>query len=141
LRRTELVALDVADVELAVDGDLRLRTARGVIAIPRGSQPHLSAGRACQRWLERSAIGDGPLFRPVDRHGNVGAVRLSDRAVTTIVQRAAESAGLTASYSGRSLRLGMVLTAAAAGASDEGIIGQTGHRSVRLVREYRRAHP
>jgi len=138
LRRTELVALDVDDVALDRNGVLRLHTARGVLAIPPGSQPHLGAGRAWTRWLARSGLRDGPLFRPVDRHGNVGTTRLSDRAVTTVVQRAATGAGLAADYSGRSLRLGMVLTAAAAGASDEGIIGQTGHRSVRLVREYRR---
>ena len=40
-------------------------------------------------------------------------------------------------YSGRSLRLGMILAAAAVGASDEGIMHQTGHRSRRLVRSYR----
>ena len=139
LRRTELVALDVDDADVAPDGALRLRTARGTISIPPGSQPHLSAGRAFARWTQRGALSEGPAFRPVDRYGNVGPMRLSDRAVTSIVQRAAIAAGLTARYSGRSLRLGMVLAAAAAGASDEGIIGQTGHRSVRLVREYRRA--
>jgi hypothetical protein len=75
----------------------------------------------------------------VDRHGNVGELRLSDRAVTIIVRRAAASAGLDAgAYTGRSLRLGMILTAAAVGVTDEGIMHQTGHRTRRLVRAYRR---
>ncbi len=64
--------------------------------------------------------------------------RLSDRGVTIVVRRAADAAGLDAdAYTGRSLRLGMILTAAAVGASDEHIMHHTGHRSRRLVRAYR----
>ena len=68
-------------------------------------------------------------------------MRLSDRAVTTIVQRAATRAGLPRPerFTGRSLRLGMILAAAAVGTPDEGIMAHTGHRSKRLVRDYRRA--
>jgi len=94
--------------------------------------------RAWTAW--RAAIGfdDGPAFRAIDRHGNVSASRLSDRSVTIVVRRAAEAAGLDAdAYSGRSLRLGMILSAAAVGASDERIMRHTGHRTRRLVRAYR----
>ena len=65
-------------------------------------------------------------------------MRLSDRAVTTIVQRAAARAGLPRPerFTGRSLRLGMILAAAAVGTPDEGIMAHTGHRSKRLVRAY-----
>jgi site-specific recombinase XerC len=137
LRRTELVALDTDDVVVRDDG-LRLRLARGDVVIPAGSRPHVCAVRAWRAWSSVAALGDGPAFRAVDRHGNVSATRLSDRAVTIVVRRAAERAGLDASaYSGRSLRLGLVLAAAAVGASDEGIMHQTGHRSRRLVRSYR----
>jgi hypothetical protein len=63
---------------------------------------------------------------------------LSDRSVTIVVRRAAAGAGLDAdAYSGRSLRLGMILSAAAVGASDERIMHHTGHRTRRLVRAYR----
>jgi site-specific recombinase XerC len=138
LRRTELVALDAADVTVRGDRSLRLRLARGGVTIPAGSRPHLCAVRAWRAWSSVTALDDGPAFRPVDRHGNVAAARLSDRAVTIVVRRAAERAGLDAhAYSGRSLRLGMILAAAAVGASDEGIMQQTGHRSRRLVRSYR----
>jgi integrase len=138
LRRTELVALDAADVVVRGDGSLRLRLARGSVTIPAGSRPHVCAVRAWRAWSSVATLDGGPAFRPVDRHGNVGATRLSDRAVTVVVRRAAEGAGLDASaYSGRSLRLGMILAAAAVGASDEGIMHQTGHRSRRLVRSYR----
>ena len=140
LRRTELVALDVGDVVVAGDGALRIASARGGIVIPPGSQPHLCAVRAWSAWTAAAGFDDGPAFRAIDRHGHVSATRLSDRAVTIVVRRAAAGAGLDAdAYSGRSLRLGMILSAAAVGASDEHIMHHTGHRSRRLVRAYRDA--
>ena len=106
--------------------------------IPPGSAPHLCAVRAWLAWSTAAPLADGPAFRPIDRHGNVGTTRLSDRAVTIVVRRAAERAGLdSTAYSGRSLRLGMIRAAAAVGAPDEGIMLQTGHRTRRLVRSYR----
>ena len=138
LRRTELVALDVPDVSIDDDGSLRLVLARGVVAIPPGSRPHLCAVRAWRAWSSAAAFDSGPAFRPIDRHGNVSESRLSDRGVTIVVRRAADAAGLDAdAYTGRSLRLGMILTAAAVGATDEHIMHHTGHRSRRLVRAYR----
>jgi site-specific recombinase XerC len=137
LHRTELVALDVTDVAVDEDGGLRLALARGHIAIPPGSQPHLCAVRAWRAWSVAAHLDAGPAFRPIDRHGNIGVTRLSDRSVTIVVRRAAGAAGLDAdAYSGRSLRLGMILAATAVGASDAQIAHQTGHRTRRLVRAY-----
>jgi site-specific recombinase XerD len=137
LHRTELVALDASDVVVGDDGGLHLALARGRIAIPPGSQPHLCAVRAWTAWSGLARLDAGPAFRPIDRHGNIGVTRLSDRSVTIVVRRAAANAGLDAdAYSGRSLRLGMILAATAVGASDEQIAQQTGHRTRRLVRAY-----
>lgn len=142
LRRTELVALDVADVAPARGGGLRVGLARGAVLLPPARPRHLCPVRAWTRWQEAAGLVDGPAFRPVDRHGNVAPIRLSDRAVSSIVQRAAARAGLDpARYTGRSLRLGMVLAAVAAGASDDQIAAQTGHRTLRLVRQYRDTAP
>jgi integrase len=137
LRRTEVVALDVGDLAVDAQRGLRVDLARGAVWIPRGSAPHLCAIRAWQRWSDQLAPHSGPAFRAVDRHGHVGAARLSDRAVTLIVRRAALQAGLDPdAYTGRSLRLGLVLAAASAGANDVDIMRQTGHRTRRLVRAY-----
>lgn len=138
LRRTELVALDVTDVVVGNRGALRITSVRGGVVVPPGSRPHLCAVRAWRSWRAVAGFDHGPAFRAIDRHGNVGATRLSDRAVTIVVRRAAAGAGLDAgAYSGRSLRLGMILAAAAVGATDEHIMHQTGHRSRRFVRAYR----
>jgi site-specific recombinase XerD len=137
LRRTEVVRLDVGDLSVDDRRGLRVGTARGAVWIPRGSAPHLCAIRAWQRWRDQLACHAGPAFRAVDQHGHVGTARLSDRAVTLVVRRAARQAGLDPdAYTGRSLRLGLVLAAASAGANDADIMRQTGHRTRRLVRAY-----
>ena len=50
---------------------------------PYGSHPATCPVRAWRRWLVLSGIDTGPAFRSVDRHGNLGTKRLSDRAVAT----------------------------------------------------------
>jgi len=87
-------------------------------------------------WLDAAALVEGPLFRSVDRHGNVGD-RLSDRAVALVVQRHAAAHGLEAGrFGGHSLRAGLATSAAKAGKSERAIMAQTGHRSVTMVRRY-----
>jgi integrase len=144
-RRSELVGLDVADLAFTDDGlVITLRRSKTdqegegrKVGIPHGSKPTTCPVRVLRAWLEAAGIVTGPLFRSVNRHGKVGAVRLSDRAVALAVKRAAESAGLDAStFSGHSLRAGLATSAAAAGASERSIMDQTGHRSVQMVRRY-----
>lgn len=90
-----------------------------------------------QFWLETSGITSGPVFRSVNRHGNLQANRLSDKAVALVVKRTSEAAGLDSSkYSGHSLRAGMATSAAAAGVNERAIMNQTGHRSQAMVRRY-----
>jgi len=93
--------------------------------------------RALQAWLKAAGIDEGPFFRGVDRHGNIGAGRLSDRAVALVVKRSAEAIGLDpAHYAGHSLRAGLATSAAAAGISERAIMNQTGHRSTEILRRY-----
>jgi hypothetical protein len=87
MRRSELVALDVADVTETNDGLIvtvnRSKTDQEVegrqIGIPDGSSPVTCPVRTCRAWLDASEIEDGPLFLPIDRHGRLGSERLSDR--------------------------------------------------------------
>lgn len=145
-RRSELVSLDVSDLQERADGlvvTLRRsktdQTGQGdTKAIPYGSDSETCPVRAVRAWIEAAGIADGPVFRPVDRHGNVATSRLSGRAVALVVKRAAERAGLDASaYAGHSLRAGFVTTAAANGASERAIARQTGHAAGSTVlRQY-----
>jgi site-specific recombinase XerD len=145
LRRSELVGLDREDVTISSDGlTVLLRRSKTdqegqgrQIGVPYGSRPETCPVRALLAWLEASRIETGPLFRGVNRHGQLLPGRLSDRAVARVVQRQAEAAGLDATkYAGHSLRAGLATSAAAAGASERAIMNQTGHKSVAMVRRY-----
>jgi integrase len=132
----ELAGLRVDDVSVGRTG-ISVHTARGRTLVPYGSDEWLCSVAAWRAWRAAARLTTGPVFRPIDRHGTVHDRPLGVRGVTRIVQRAVTRAGLDpARYSGRSLRRGMVLAATEHGATERGIMAQTGHRSRRLVRHY-----
>ncbi len=144
-RRSELVALVLADVHVGHDGlTIIIRKSKTdqegqgrKMGIPYGSHPHTCPVRAMAAWREKSDLTEGALFRAINRHGAVQPGRLSDRAVALIVKRAALAAGLDpAKYAGHSLRAGLATSAAQAGVSERSIMAQTGHKSVMVARRY-----
>ena len=145
MRRSELVALDVADVSDTNDGLIvtirRSKTDQEgegrEVGIPYGSSPATCPVRAFRAWLDASGIDEGPLFRPINRHGQLAGARLSDQTVATVVKRTAEAAGLDPKgVAGHSLRSGMATSAARAGATEAQIMNQTGHKSLAVLRRY-----
>lgn len=111
LRPSELVALDVSDLTVVDDG-LAVHLMRGRIVIPYDVDPDLCAVLAWEDWEAAAGLTAGPAFRSVDRDGRLGLTRLGEKAITRIVQRAAERAGLEESrYSAISLRLGTIASA------------------------------
>ena len=142
-RRSELVALDVADLEETETG-LLVTIRRGktdqeaigrTIAIPRGDVA--CPVKALRAWLDAAAIGTGPIFRPIDRAGTVRASRLTCRSVANFVKAYAARAGFDATtFSGHSLRSGFLTSAAAKGASIFKMMDQSGHKSVDTLRGY-----
>jgi site-specific recombinase XerD len=144
-RRSELVALDRAAVEFTREGLVvtirRSKTDQEgegrKIGIPYGSNPDTCPIRSLQDWLDRSGIVEGPLFRPISRHGKMASTRLSAGAVAEIVKKYVEAVGLNPElFAGHSLRSGLATAAASAGASERAIMDQTGHRSLTTVRKY-----
>jgi len=144
-RRSELAALDLVDLEWSDRGVLvTLRKSKtdqegqGMVkAIPYSVDPTLCPVRAVQAWLEAARIEAGPVFRTVDRWGNVAATRMSDRGVARTVQRSASTIGLDpARFAGHSLRAGFATSAILAGKSEADVMRQTGHRSVTVFRGY-----
>lgn len=144
-RRSELVSLDVADLEFSQAGlivtlrksktDQEGRSRR--LGIPFGSSEKTCPVRAVKAWLEAARIGSGPVFRSLDRFQRVQPKRLSAERVALIVKRRAKQAGLDPDrYAGHSLRAGLATSAAAGGASERDIMAQTGHRSADMVRRY-----
>jgi integrase len=95
-RRSELVALDLADLEENETG--LLVTIRGsktdqerqgvVIAIARGDIA--CPVKALRAWLDAAGIEAGPIFRPIDRHGNLLPSRLTAQSVANRACRPSE---------------------------------------------------
>ena len=144
-RRSELAGLDVADVRFVPEGMVvQLRTSKTdqerageSKGIPLGTSADTCPVRALRAWLKTASITEGPVFRPLNRHGHVKPKRLNGSDIASVVKRAAEAAGFDpAEFSGHSLRAGFATAAAAAGASDRAIKKQTGHKSDRVLQRY-----
>lgn len=154
-RRAALVSLDLADVVRVPEGlEVRLRRdktdqagAGRTLTIAPGAQAATCPVRAVLAWVEcLAALGhaEGPLFRYIDRHGNVrpahrraASDRLGAQSVALVVQRRARAVGLDPSrFAGHSLRAGFVTSATRAGKSVPKIMEQTGHRSANTVMAY-----
>lgn len=146
LRRSELVALKAEDVRFEREGIvLSLRRSKTnqeggdeEVAVLYGSDPATCPVRLLQEWLEAAEITSGPLFRHVDRHGNVrGDSRLTERIVAKVVKQYAEAAGFDPTvFGGHSLRSGFATSAARAGKSEASIMRQTRHKRVQVARRY-----
>ena len=144
-RRSELVGIDVEHVEPMPNGIAVLLPKTKTDQHGRGRSVGILYGEdratcpvtALGTWLTAADITAGPVFRAVDRHGNVASERLSAGSVARIVKRAAQQAGLNPQVlAGHSLRSGHATTAASRGANDRAIMRQTGHRTRRTLDRY-----
>lgn len=143
-RRSELVSLNVEDVEFSHEGvTLHIRRSktdqegRGrKVGIKFGSHPQTCPVRALQKWITESGITAGALFRKVDRHGNVKE-RLTGDGVAYIIKRICKQAGFNPKdFAGHSLRRGFITTAHRNKKSEYVIMKQTGHKSIQTMRRY-----
>ena len=145
-RRSELVALDVEDIEFQDRGPERglkvtirrsktdQESAGQTIGIAHGT--NLCPVRALQEWLAAAAITDGPIFRFVDRHSRVHG-RMRAETVATVVKKYTAAAGLDPEkYAGHSLRAGFVTQGVICGASEVSIMKTTRHKSSDMLRKY-----
>lgn len=154
-RRSELAALDVADLTEHADG-LRVTVRRSKTDQEgRGVEKAIPHGRfirpvaLLREWLDAAGIAEGPVFRPVSRSGNVRGLadnanpaRLTTQAIADILKRYVRAAGLDATaFGAHSLRAGFVTTAAERGVDLAKIMEVSGHRDPRTVVGYiRRAN-
>jgi integrase len=144
LRRSELVSLDVSDLEFCAEGILiclrRSKTdqeGKGrIIAVP-NVRGRVCPCRALIRWLSAAKITSGPVFRAVDQYGQVRSSRLTGQSVSLIVKGRVAHLGLDPSrYSGHSLRAGFVTSAAQVQVHPVQIRAQTGHHSDAMLQRY-----
>jgi integrase len=142
-RRSELVALDVADLQETDDGfRVPLRWSKTdqeghgeTIAIVRGR--HACPVKAVKAWLSAAGITAGPLFRPVAKGGRLSNQRLTDKSVCDIVKAYAGRLGLKAAeFGAHSLRAGFLTSAARRGASVFKMRDVSRHKSMDVLQAY-----
>lgn len=137
-RRSELVGLDVGDLELDERGMIvTLRVSKTdqqgkgtIVGIP--SDPGLYCPvAAVHRWLATAGIEQGAVFHSIDRWDHVSSSRMSDRAVARAVKAACKRVELDPEkFAGHSLRSGFITWAARSGKPDQAIMLHTRHKHV-----------
>jgi site-specific recombinase XerD len=146
-RRSELVALNVEDIEETPEGMLiTLRRSNtdpeGLgrrVAIPRGEVACPVA--ALRTWLDAAGITEGAIFRRIvnKRAQRVLQARLAARNVSSVVKAGATKLGFDpATFGGHSLRAGFVTSAVKRGANLIKITDVTGHKSLEMLKTYSR---
>jgi site-specific recombinase XerD len=162
LRRSELVALTIGDVETVPGRGLRVLVRRSktdphgagqAIAVwAHPDQPGVCPLAALETWLAHrreaadldwtasaAARAERPLFCAVTKAGRVTGTGLSDKAVVRLVKQAAADAGLDPDrFSGHSLRAGLATAAGDAGAGLAELMRQTRHKSTEVALGYLR---
>jgi integrase len=152
LRRSELVALDIGDLEFVEQGlILTIRRSKtdqmgegAKIGIPSISNDAYCPVFAVQRWIARakSRSPSNPLFLKIGASGRnewfrEPEGRLSDRMIPLIIKRYAKFSGMDPNlYSAHSLRRGLATDAGAAGVPERVISRHTRHRSIAVLRNY-----
>ena len=134
LRRSELVALDVADYD-AVAGSLSVRHGKG----NKARLVYLAPGtaEALADWLALRTQAEGALFLPINKGGHVVSRRLSDQAVLYILSRRAEEAGVRA-FSPHDMRRTFIGDLLDAGNDMATVQQMAGHASVQTTARYDR---
>ena len=145
LRRSEIAGLHAEDLLFTADGlKVIIRQSKTdqegkgqVIGIIHGDDPRTCPVRSTRAWLHASGIYQGPVFRSIDRHGNIAAKAITGRSIARIIKGACLRCGLSPDlYSGHSLRAGFTTQAARAGKAERVIMRHTRHKSEKMVREY-----
>lgn len=144
LRRSELCALQVQDVEMLGPRRMLVHIRRsktdqaGIgqsVAVPDGKSIRpISRLRA---WLEHAGVSDGHLFQTMKRGGRLTGQPLHHSDIARLVKRYVGEIGLDPSdYSAHSLRAGFVTSAAVHHARLDKIMEVTRHKSPAMVLKY-----
>jgi site-specific recombinase XerD len=144
-RRSEIVSVDYEDLEFVEEG-LKITIKRSktdqlgaglVKGIPFSHSEKYCPVKSLKKYLEKSKITKGPVFRSLLKGSLASENRLTDQSIAIVVKKYLELVGLNKNqYSGHSLRSGFATSTAAAGADERSIMTMTGHKSTEMVRRY-----
>jgi site-specific recombinase XerD len=132
-RRSELVALEIDDIEFVREGvkifvkrSKTDQSGEGMTkAIPSFDKATYCPVAHLQEWL----------FEKENRKGKIFSI--SDKSVALIIKKYANLIGLNGEkYAGHSLRSGFATSTAESGAEERNIMAMTGHKTSQMVRRY-----
>lgn len=141
-RRSELVALEVRDIEQANGGALITirksktdQTGKGqTIGIPEGYM--IEPLKLVRRWLESAGITEGPIFQRMNRHGQLLGP-MTPQAVALLIKDRARAIGEDpALFAGHSLRAGFITSGVEAGADALAISEVSRHKNLDVLKGY-----
>jgi integrase len=152
-RRSEIARLKVDDLEerepvaadpKAPDGEklpvMAIRLRRTKTSSADAGESVLVVGRpveALRAWRAFSKIDAGPVFRRIDKWGNIGAAALDPQSVNAMIKSRCAVAGLDpGQFSAHGLRSGYLTEAARAGVPLPEAMQQSRHRSVQQAARY-----
>ena len=152
-RRSEIARLKVEDLEerepVAADAKaqngeklpvLAIRLRRTKTSSADAGESVLVVGRpveALRAWRAFSKIDAGPVFRRIDKWGNIGAAALDPQSVNAMIKSRCAVAGLDpGQFSAHGLRSGYLTEAARAGVPLPEAMQQSRHRSVQQAARY-----
>ena len=144
-RRNEIVSLDYEDLDFVEEGlKIKLRRSKtdqfgegSVKGVPYFEYSQYCPVLSLKKWVEKSNIDSGPLFRRFSKGSKLTENRLTDQTVALLIKKYLDLAGIESkNYSGHSLRSGFATSAAESGAGERSIMAMTGHKSTEMVRRY-----
>lgn len=144
LRRSELAALEVADIT-TVDGGIVILIRGSAVGyqavsnrIHAGRNPATCPVRALESWLAAAEITQGSVFRKVARGDHVQVTPLSCGGVWQIVKKRCQAAGLESDdfeyFSPQSLRAGFIASACSSDVAAEELMAHTRRKKLPTTR-------
>lgn len=146
-RRSELAGLRLEDVRFIAGGaTVFLRASKGdreghgaAVTVLAGSAPDTDPVATLRAWMDEAPASTGPLFRGVDRAGNLRDTPMPAAEVARLVKRVARMLGLDPQeFAGHSLRAGFVTAAFESGASIDAVKDHSRHARYDTVLGYNR---
>lgn len=150
MRRSEIASLMIEDLKFVEEGiEINLlwsKTGKRNPLLPYGSNLVTCPVRALKSWLILAEITEGPIFRSINRHGQISEKSLTGSAIALIVKRnhyikskikeSLESGDYIPSFAGHSLRAGFCTHAANMEVPLHLIMAQVGHTKIETTLKY-----
>ena len=144
-RRNEIVSLDYDDLDFVPEGlKINIRRSKtdqfgegSIKALHYFDNSEYCPVLSIKKWIEKSKISNGPIFRRFLKGSKLSINRLTDQTIALLIKEYLTLAGIDSkNYSGHSLRSGFATSAAESGAEERSIMAMTGHKSTEMVRRY-----